>query len=376
METIHVQFDELTEQMAYVHLGTGPAPNFLTPGYISSGLVPNPVPATPYTPPTNKELEILFQPMFDEYLEPPRVERPVLPAQAVQDPVNSAGTPSSTTIDKDAPSPSISPSSSALQSHSLHQGVAAKPNYMEDHTIALVDNTPFVNVLTPEPHSEASSSGDIKEGIDFEESFALVARIEAIRIFIANATSKNMTIYQMDVKTAFLNGELKEKVYVSQPESFVDLDHPTHVYHLKKALYGLKQAPRAWYDTLSRFLLDNKFPKGVVDPTLFTQKTCKHILLVQIYGDDIVFSSTNLKACDMFSNEMSSKFQMSMMGQMSFFLGLQVSQSPEGIFINQSKFALEILKKFEMDSCDSIDTPMVDRLKLDEDPLGILVDQT
>nr|GEW66414.1 retrovirus-related Pol polyprotein from transposon TNT 1-94 [Tanacetum cinerariifolium] len=202
-----------------------------------------------------------------------------------------------------------------------------------------------------------------EEDIDFEESFAPVARIEAIRIFIANATSKNMTIYQMDVKTAFLNGELKEKVYVSQAEGFVDPDHSTHVYRLKKALYGLKQAPRAWYDTLSRFLLDNNFSKGVVDPTLFTHKTGKHILLVQIYVDDIIFASTNPQACDMFSNEMSSKFQMSMMGQMSYFLGLQVFQSPGGIFINQSKFALEILKKFEIDLCDSVDTPMV---KLDE----------
>ncbi|GKG22213.1 retrovirus-related pol polyprotein from transposon TNT 1-94, partial [Tanacetum coccineum] len=132
-----------------------------------------------------------------------------------------------------------------------------------------------------------------EEGIDFEESFALVARIEAIRIFIANAVSKNMIIYQMDVKTAFLNGELKEEVYVS---------HPTHVYSLKKALYGLKQAPRAWYDTLSRFLLDNKFSNGAVDPTLFTQKTGKRILLVQIYVDDIIFASTDPKACDIFSN--------------------------------------------------------------------------
>nr|GEW19167.1 hypothetical protein [Tanacetum cinerariifolium] len=237
METIHVQFDELTEQMASVHLGIGPAPNLLTPGQISSGLVPNLVHATPYTPPTNKELKILFRLMFDEYLEPPRVERSVLPAQTVQAPVNSAGTPSSTTFDKDAPSPSISPSSSALQSHSLHQGVAAEPNYMKDHTIAPVENNPFVNVFASEPHSKASSSGDIsstespymykvkldeygdvlknkarlvakgyrqEEGIDFEESFAPVTRIDAIRIFITNAASRNMTIYQMDVKTAFL----------------------------------------------------------------------------------------------------------------------------------------------------------------------------
>ncbi|GJY10268.1 retrovirus-related pol polyprotein from transposon TNT 1-94 [Tanacetum coccineum] len=180
-----------------------------------------------------------------------------------------------------------------------------------------------------------------EEGIDFEESFTPVARIEAIHIFIANAASKNMAIYQMD-----------------------------------KALYGLKQAPRAWYDTLSRFLLDNKFSKGAVDPTLFTRKTGKHILLVQIYVDDIIFASTDPKACDIFSNEMSSKFQMSIMGQMSFFLGLQVSQNPGGIFINQSKFALELLMKFGMDSCDPVDTPMVDRLTLDEDPLGTPVDQT
>nr|GFA24955.1 retrovirus-related Pol polyprotein from transposon TNT 1-94 [Tanacetum cinerariifolium] len=123
----------------------------------------------------------------------------------------------------------------------------------------------------------------------------------------------------------FLNGELKEEVYVSQLEGFVDQDHPTHVYRLKKALYRLKQAPRAWYDTLSRFLLDNNFSKGTVDHTLFTHKTGKHILLVQIYADDIIFASTDPKDHDMFSNEMSSKFQMSMMGQMSFFLGLQVS---------------------------------------------------
>ncbi|GJS20971.1 retrovirus-related pol polyprotein from transposon TNT 1-94 [Tanacetum coccineum] len=239
------------------------------------------------------------------------------------------------------------------------------------------------------------------EGIDFEESFAPIARIEAIRIFIANVASKNITIYQIVVKTTFLNdelkeevyvsqpevfvdpyhlthvflnGELKEKVYVSQPEGFIDPDHP--IYHLKKALYGLKQAPRAWYDTLLRFLLDNKFSKGVVDPTLFTQKTSKHILLVQIYVNDIIFASTDPKACDTFSNEMSLKFLMSIMGQMSFFLGLQVSQSPGGIFINQSTYALEILKKSWMDSCDPVNTPMLDRLKMDEDPLGIPVDQT
>nr|GEX37166.1 retrovirus-related Pol polyprotein from transposon TNT 1-94 [Tanacetum cinerariifolium] len=222
METIHVQFDELTEPMAPVHLSIGPAPTFLMSGQISSGLVPNPVPATPYAPPTNKELEILFQPMFDEYLEPPRAERPYSPAQAI-------------------------------------------------YKVKLDE---YGDVLKNKARLVAKGYRQ-EEGIDFEESFTLVARIEVIRIFIANAVSRNMTVYQMDVKTDFLNGKLKKEVYVSQPEGFVDPDHPTHVYRLKKALYGLKQALRAW-----------------------------------------------------------------------------------------------------MDSCDSVDTPMVDRLKLDEDLSGIPVDQT
>ncbi|GJT28411.1 retrovirus-related pol polyprotein from transposon TNT 1-94 [Tanacetum coccineum] len=118
-----------------------------------------------------------------------------------------------------------------------------------------------------------------EEGIDFEESFALVARIEAICIFVAYAAHKNMTIYQMDVKKAFLNGELKEEVYISQPEGFVDQDNPSHLYKLKKALYGLKQAPRAWYDMLPSFLISQRFSKGVVDPTLFTRHAGNDILL-------------------------------------------------------------------------------------------------
>nr|GEW64627.1 retrovirus-related Pol polyprotein from transposon TNT 1-94 [Tanacetum cinerariifolium] len=258
METIHVYFNELSEPMAPVQLGTGLVPLFLMPGQISSGLVPNLVPAAPYVP------------------------------------IILAGTPSSTTLDQDAPSPSHSPSSSELQPPISHQGVTAGSTIIEDNPFAHADNDPFANVFAPEPSYEASSFGDAssakyiharlvakgyrqEEGIDFEESFALVARIEAIRIFIANTARKNITIYQMDVKTTFLNGELKEEVYVSQPEGFVDPDHPTHVYRLKKDMYGLKQAPRAWYDTLSRFLQNNNFSKGAVDLTLFTRKTGKHM---------------------------------------------------------------------------------------------------
>ncbi|GJV00066.1 hypothetical protein Tco_1329336 [Tanacetum coccineum] len=153
-----LEFLLLSEPMAPVQLNTGPTPTFLTPGQISSGLVPNSVPSAPYVPPTNKELEILFQLMFDEYLEPPHVERPVSPTPAVPVPVNSASTPSSTTIDQDAPPPSHSPSSLALQSLSLHQGVAAGSTIIKDNPFAPVDNNPFVNVFTPEPSSEASSS--------------------------------------------------------------------------------------------------------------------------------------------------------------------------------------------------------------------------
>ncbi|GKD44248.1 hypothetical protein Tco_1268893 [Tanacetum coccineum] len=159
METIHVQFNELSEPMAPLQLNTGPTPTFLTPGQISLGLVPNLVPAAPYVPPTNKELEILFQPMFDEYLEPPRVERPVSPAPAVPVPVNSAGTPSSAIIDQDAPSLTHLLSSSALQYPSSHQGVAAGSTIIQDNPFAPIYNNPLVNVFAPEPSSEASSSG-------------------------------------------------------------------------------------------------------------------------------------------------------------------------------------------------------------------------
>ncbi|GJW32215.1 retrovirus-related pol polyprotein from transposon TNT 1-94 [Tanacetum coccineum] len=397
------------------HISSGPTPNLLTLGPLSSGLVPNSATIIPYVPPTNKELEMLFQPLFDEYFDTPPVSQPVPPAPAVHDlvfqpappaladhvPVFPTGTPASFSIEEDAPLTSIS-SSSIHQSPSVHQGVAV------DHTLAVnpfapVDDVPFVNIFAPDLSSEATSSGEVspadpnqsilphehlrkwtnshpigniignpsrpvstrqqlatdalwcfynsvlskaepknfksaviedcwfeamqeeihefdrlqvwelvppldcvmvialkwiykvrldeygdalknkarlvakgyrqEEGIKFEESFAPVARLEAIRIFIANAASKNMAVYQMDVKTDFLNGELKEEVYVSQPEGFVDPDHPHHVYRLKKALYGLKQTPREWYATLSKFLLAKGFSKGVVDPTLFIRRT-------------------------------------------------------------------------------------------------------
>nr|GFA43717.1 copia protein [Tanacetum cinerariifolium] len=213
-----------------------------------------------------------------------------------------------------------------------------------------------------------------EEGIDFEESFASVVRLEATRIFLAYAAHKNMVVYQMDVKTAFLNDNLREEVYVSQPDGFVDPDNPNQLYKLKKALYGLKQAPRAWYDMLSLFLLSQDFSKGSVDPTLFIRRNDNDLLLVQIYVDDIIFAASTLELCDLFANLMCSKFKMSMMSKISFFLGLQISQSPRGIFINQSKYALESLKKYGFESCDPVDTPMVEKSKPDEDREGKAVD--
>ncbi|GJZ93317.1 retrovirus-related pol polyprotein from transposon TNT 1-94 [Tanacetum coccineum] len=214
-----------------------------------------------------------------------------------------------------------------------------------------------------------------KEGIDFEESFAPVARLEAVRLFIAYAAHKSFTVYQMDVKTAFLYGPLKEEVYVNQPDGFVDPYHPDKVYRLKKALYGLKQAPRAWYDELSNFLVSKGFSKGSIDPTLFITKHGEDILLVQIYVDDIIFGSTNPKLSKQFGKLMHIKFDMSMMGELKFFLGIQIYQSPRGIFINQAKYAQEILKKHGMTSCDSIGTPMATK-HLDADLSGTPVDQT
>ena len=161
-----------------------------------------------------------------------------------------------------------------------------------------------------------------EEGIDYEETFAPVARLESIRMLLAFACHKNFVLYQMDVKSAFLNGYIMEEVYVSQPPGFQDHKHPNHVYKLKKALYGLKQAPRAWYDRLSTFLISNGFSMGKADNTLFIKRKSKDIIIVQIYVDDIIFGATNDVLCEEFSKCMHSEFEMSMMGELNFFLGL------------------------------------------------------
>ncbi|GJR42731.1 retrovirus-related pol polyprotein from transposon TNT 1-94 [Tanacetum coccineum] len=335
METIHVTFDELTRQTTPVHSSSGPAPNLLMSRPISFGLVPNPTPAAPYVPPTYKELEILFQLMFDEYFEPLTVDCLVPLDPAAQVPVNPSGPSVSIFVDQDAPfgksfliifesSIFFDPSSKASSSGEISIAESNQSTQPHEHLQKWTDSHPIYNIIgnlsrpamqeeihkfdqldvwefIPPPNYamiivlkwiykvKLDEYGDVlknksrlvakgyrqDEGLDFEESFALVARVEAIRIFITNAANKNMMVYQMDVKTTFLNGELKEEVYVCQLEGFIDPDHPNHVYYLKKALYGLKQAPQACdpVDTpmVERLKLDEDLSGIPVDQTRYRQ---------------------------------------------------------------------------------------------------------
>nr|GEY38495.1 hypothetical protein [Tanacetum cinerariifolium] len=331
IETIHVDFDELTA-IASKQSSSGPALHEITPATISSGLVPKPTSSTPFVPPSRNDWDLLFQSLFDELLTPPpSVDPPALVVIAqiaeviAPEPAKLAGSPSSTTVDQDAPSPSKSQTHPKLNPLSF---LMMLKKIILICQAAHMGNDPFFVDI----QSETKLPGGIlknkarlvargyrqEEGIDFEESFAPVARLEAIRIFLAYAAHKNMIVYQMDVKTVFLNGNLQEEVYVSHPDGFVDPDNPNHVYKLKKDLYGLKQAPYAWYDMLSSFLISQEFSKGSVDPTLFIRRN----------GNDLLLS----------------------------------------------KYALKSLKKYGFESYDPMDTPMVEKSKLDEDKEGKAID--
>ncbi|GKB78395.1 putative ribonuclease H-like domain-containing protein, partial [Tanacetum coccineum] len=484
METMNVTFDELSA-MAFEQNSSKPGLQSLTSGQISSGLELTYAPST-ITPqkPSERDLDILFEPLHNEYFggQPSEAPRTVPAAPVIQNlqaptasmtiqdsaptPTNSSNTPNSShNVDEQSqqhaqqqgnhtPLPTASaadnvpnavfegdlfvnpfatPSTESAESstqnvdpsnmHTFYQPYPHDYQWTKDHPLELVIGEPSRPVLTrnqlktdelhqfirldvwelvPSPdgikpftlkwlfknkHDKGNTVIRNKtrlvvrgyrqeEGIEFEESFALVPRIEAIRIFLTYAPHKGFTVYQMDVKTAFLHGSLKEDVYVCQPEDFIDADHPSHVYKLKKALYGLKQAPRAWYDELSTFLLQNGFSKGIIDPTLFTRHFDDDILVVQVYVDDIICGLTNPRYATLFSDLMKSRFKMSMMGEMTFFLGLQVNQSPSGIFINQSNYVIKILKKYGLNTCDTVGTPMDIKDKLDLDQIGTPVDAT
>ncbi|GKB63944.1 integrase, catalytic region, zinc finger, CCHC-type containing protein [Tanacetum coccineum] len=333
METIHVTFDELTA-MASEQFGSGLELQVLTLATSSSGLVPNIIPQQPCNPPKRDDWDTLFQPLFDEYFNPPTIVIFTVPVAAAPRVVEIVDSPVSMSIDQDAPSSSIPTTQDQEHSPIISQGVEESPktplfhddplheflhedstsqgsssNVRPSHTpFELIEPKNFKQAMT-EPSWIDAMQEEIyeferlqvwelvpcldkvmkKEGIDFEESFTSVARIESIRIFVANAANKNMTIFQMDVKMAFLNGELKEEVYVSQQEGFVDQEYPSHVYKLKKALYVLKQAPRACDSVDTPMVEKNKLDEDLhgtpVDATLYRGMIGSLMYLTSSYSD-------------------------------------------------------------------------------------------
>nr|GEX87977.1 retrovirus-related Pol polyprotein from transposon TNT 1-94 [Tanacetum cinerariifolium] len=429
IETMNVLFDELLT-MAFEQRSSKPGLHSMTSRQISSGLDLTYAPSTITSQqPTEGELDLLFEAMYDDFIggqlsaaQRTDVDELNSQQQHVQQQGNQVHLQSETVADNvqnamfdgnTFVNPFANPSTSAAESSSSQN---VDPSNI--HTNQLRSDGDMcmyaLTVSTIEPKNVKEAMTDPawiesmqeelfqfkrldhdeeqtiirnksrlvvrgyhqEEGIDFEESFALVTRMEAIRIFLAYATHKSFSVFQIDVKTAFLHGSLKEDMHVCQPEGFIDADHPSHVYKLKKALYGLKQAPRAWYDELSTFLLQNHFFKGTIDPTLFIRHFYDDILVVQVYVDDIIFGSTHHRYIQLFSDLMKSRFKMSMMGEMMFFLGLQINQSPYGIFINQSNTCYKSLKKYGMKSCDPIGTPIEIKDKLDLDQNGTPVDAT
>jgi hypothetical protein len=214
-----------------------------------------------------------------------------------------------------------------------------------------------------------------KEGVYYEETFAPVACLEAIRILLAFSVAKGFKLHQMDVKSAFLNGVLEEEVYVRQLPGFESEKYPHRVYKLRKALYGLKQAPRAWYGRLRGFLFERGFETGKVDQTLFLLRQSRDILIVQVYVDDIVFGGSSNSLVTRFADNMSREFEMSMMGELQFFLGLQIKQSKERTFVHQAKYTKDIVRKFKMEDSKAMAMPMSTAIALDAEEEGEHVDQ-
>ncbi|GKC37963.1 retrovirus-related pol polyprotein from transposon TNT 1-94 [Tanacetum coccineum] len=422
-ETIHVTFDELTA-MASEQFSSEPGLQYMTPATSYTRLVSKHVSQQPCIPPNRDDSDHLFQPMFDEYFNPPTITVSLVQEAAAPRAKVLADSPMLISINQDAPSTSIL--SSQEQEHSLviSQGFEESPKtptfhddllnesphdstsqgsssnviqihtpfehlgrWTKDHSIANVIGDPsrpvstrkqletnamwcyfdaFLTLVEPKSFKQAMTEPSWIDAMQEE-----IHEFERLEVWELVSSPDNVFLIKLKwiykVKTDESDGVLKNKAR---------LDNPAHVYKLKKALYGLKQAPRAWYDMLSSFLISQQFSKGAVDPTLFTRHVGNDLLLVQIYVDDIIFASTNTAMCNEFANQMTTKFKMSMMGQMSFFLGLQIYQCPRGIFINQSKYASEIVKKYGLNSTDSIDTPMIENKKLDEDLQGKQVDAT
>ena len=214
------------------------------------------------------------------------------------------------------------------------------------------------------------------EMIDFDETFAPVVRLESIRILLAITSHLNFKLYQMDVKSAFLNGMLQEEVYVEQPKDFINPHRSDDVYKLERALYGLKQAPKAWYDRLTAYLIEHEFKRGFADTTLFIRNDKNYFVVAQIYVDDIVFGAINDSLAQSFADEIKKIFEMRMVGELTYFLGLQVKQTVSGIYINQAKYARILVKRFGLEKAANARTPMAANAKLTNNPSGESVDVT
>jgi hypothetical protein len=216
-----------------------------------------------------------------------------------------------------------------------------------------------------------------KYGIDYEEVFAPVARLDTVRLLISLAAHHSWKIYQLDVKSAFLNGVLEEEVYVEQPEGFISQGEEDKVYRLKKALYGLKQAPRAWNARIDDYLQQNGFIKCPYEHSVYMKTDDKgEFLILCLYVDDLLFTGSSEKMFAKFKQSMFKEFEMTDNGLMSYFLGIEVKQENDGIFISQKKYMREILKKFKMDSCNAVNTPVATGLKLSKEGEGKSVDST
>jgi hypothetical protein len=213
------------------------------------------------------------------------------------------------------------------------------------------------------------------EGLDLEETFAPVAHLEAIRILLAFAASMRFKLYQMDVKSAFLSDVIQEEVYVRQPIGFENLKYPNRVYKLSKVLYGLKQASWTWYARLKSFLLEHEYVIGYIDKTLFTLNHVTDFLLVQICMDDIIFGGSSHTILSRFQEIMKNEFEMSMMGEVTFFLGIQVKQTKQGSFVHQAKYMKDLMKKFNMAELKLVSTPMSTTTSLGPDEDGKTVHQ-
>nr|GEY83549.1 retrovirus-related Pol polyprotein from transposon TNT 1-94 [Tanacetum cinerariifolium] len=367
VETIHVDFDELTA-MASEQSSSGPALNDMTPGTSSSGLVRTSFSSTSFVPPLGNDWDLLFQLMFDELLNPPpsvvnQAPEVIAPITEVipQVEADSTGSPSSTKVDQDAPSPSKSLTTTEIQSSVIPQDVGDDNLDME---VAHMGNDPL---LEPKTYKEALTQSCWIEAM--QEELNEFERLENKARLVAHGYCQKEVI-DFEESFAPVARSYSDFSSICRTQEYGRLSDGCEDCIFER----LKQAPHAWYDMLSSFLLSQDFSKGSVDPTLFIRRNGNDLLLVQIYVDDIIFTASTLELCDLFANLMCSRFKMSMMGKFSFFLGLQISQNPRGIFINQSKYALESLKKYGFESCDPVDTPMVEKSKLDEDKEGKAVD--